>query len=958
VEFRILGALEVSHQGSTLSLGGPRHRRLLAVLLLSSDEVVSTGRLIEALWGDAVPKSAAAVVHVRVSELRAMLRAARPERNAGLLTRSGGYVLQVGADSVDAHRFERLAAAGAQDLDVGDYAGARAHLSEGLALWRGEALADVADEPFARAEAARLEELRLQALENRLEADLALGNHRALVGELETLVALHPLREHFWHQFMLALYRAGRQSEALRAYQVLRHLLADQLGIDPGAELQQLLAAILRQDQSLELPARVQRSPPTGNLPAPITSFVGRHGELVEICALLRSSRLVTLTGVGGAGKSRLAVEVAATCRSDFPDGTWLVELAALNQPGLVVHAVAAAFGVREHPNRPLIEVLVERLHTVGMLLVLDNCEHVVAEAAEMANQLLRRCPGLRILATSRERLGITGEVLRPVAGLGVPDSAAVGAGVIGRAEAVRLLVERATAVQPGFVLSEATAFAAAQICQRLDGLPLAIELAAARMNAFTVDQVAARLDDRFRLLSGGSRTALARHQTLRATVDWSYGHLGDDERRLFDRLGVFVGGFTLEAVESVCAEGLNAAVTDSLARLVDKSLVVVETSQTSGSRYRMLETLRAFAFERLEESGDTARLRDRHASHVVALIESAGADLHGAQQLVWLPRLEAEHGNIRAALDWSILRGDAVTAMRLAGSLYPLWDGHGHYREGRRWLRQVLAMDAAVPPAVKARVLDSAAGLAVVQGDLEQAAAAAEKAAALSRKAGDPAGEAHALQHLGLAAVYADDVDRAVGVLEEAVRGAREAADPWLVGFALLFLTTAALAEGDYRRTMTLSAECEAVLRPVGDPEGLAWTVLLRGAAAWRTHDLESAAVLVRKGLSGFNDLAHLWGTSLGLFLAAQLAAARGRHEQAISLLAVSGVIRDSVGAAVLPFVERWIETAVIEARAVLDAATFDRAWRAGQSMEIDAAVAHAMREIDLAERDSLVKG
>ena len=451
-------------------------------------------------------------------------------------------------------------------------------LREALALWRGPPLPDVADEPFAQAEIARLDALYLQALEDRLDADLAKGLHGDAIVELEACVAKHPLRERFWCQLMLAQYRAGRQGEALQTYQTVRALLIERLGVEPGKELRELHSAILGQDRALEPLTPVPGEPPN-NLPRQLATFIGRAWELTEIQELLQRGRLVTLVGVGGAGKSRLALEAATNSLLQFPDGTWLVELAALAQPGLVARTLASVLGVHEHPEWPLVDLVAEHLRTAKTLLVLDNCEHLLDEVAALAQRLLQSCSRLSILATSRERLGITGELLRPVSGLAVPEPDADDASEIGDADASRLLVERAAAVRPGFRLDHRTAAAVAQICRQLDGLPLAIELAAARVNALEVEQIASRLDDRFRLLDHGDRTALARHRTLRAVVDWSYGLLSSAERRLFDRAAVFIGGFTLVAAEAICAEPDGDAIANVISRLVDKSLILSEPS-------------------------------------------------------------------------------------------------------------------------------------------------------------------------------------------------------------------------------------------------------------------------------------------------------------------------------------------------------------------------------------------
>jgi predicted ATPase/DNA-binding SARP family transcriptional activator len=931
VEFRILGPVRALHAGVELRLGGPRHRRLLAVLLLRCGGIVSTGRLIDALWGDEPPRSASAMVHVRMSELRAALRPGGPE----LLTRDGGYLLRVEPEDVDAQRFERLVASGVEALANGAAARARDDLLAGLAFWRGPAVAEFADEPFARAEAGRLTELYVHAIEHRIAADLALGRHDDLVVELEKLVAEHPLRERFWGQLMLALYRSGRQGEALRAYDTVRDLIADQVGVDPGTDLRRLHAAMLGEDPDLDRP-RTPTGRPPGNLPAQLTSFVGRRRELGEVRALVRAHRLVTLTGVGGVGKSRLAVEVTAASEADFPGGTWLVELAALAQPGLVPSAIADALGIRERPHRTLMELIADRAG-VATLLVLDNCEHLVDEVSAAADRLLRRCPRLTVLATSRERLGITGETVWPVSGLDVPAPGVTALEAVGRADAVRLLVERAAAVRPGFTVTEATAGLIARICWRLDGLPLALELAAAGVPVWGVERIAARLDDPLSLLTRGNRSALPRHQTLRAAIDWSYGLLDAGQRRLFDRLAVFAGGFTPEAAEAVSEEPEAAEV---LAQLVDKSLVSVDPGD---GRYRMLESLRAYGFERLAESG-AAAMRDRHASHVLSMVVSARRALRGVGQPVWLRQVAAELGNIRAALEWSIERGDAATAVRLAGSLSSFWDWHGHYREGSRWLAAALALPAPVPPLVRARALESAAGLAVLQGDLGTAAAAAAEAAALTRRAGDRAGLARALTTCGLISIYADDLDQASDVLREALDVARLTDDRWPEAFALQCLGCAALSRGEYPSAARLLGECDAVMRALGDQDGVAGTQMLQALVAWRDGDSEAAAAGLRRAVAGYHSLGHRWGLSIGLLLAGELAAARGDAERGVSLLAASEALRESIGAAVMPFVKRWIDSALAEARAVLGQAVVDRAWQAGRAMPGERALAEAL--------------
>jgi len=949
MEYRILGPLEVFHGESPLQVGGPRHRKLLTVLLLYAGEVVSSEHLISALWGEEAPASAPAMLHVRISEVRSALRGGGADVGVGIVTQHAGYRLEVGIDALDSRRFERLAAAGHQALALGDNATASTKLRDALALWRGSPFAELADELSAQGEIARLEELRLQALEDRLEADLALGRHGDAVAELEALVAEHPLRERFWRQLMLAQYRAGRQGDALQTYQAVRALLVERLGVEPGSELRRLHAAILAQDRALELATPDPGEPPN-NLPRQVATFIGREWELAEIRELSHRARLVTLVGVGGAGKSRLALEAARNSLAEFTGGTWLVELAPIAQPGLVVQTVASVLGVREHPERPLADLVADHLKSAKAHLVLDNCEHLLDEVAALAHRLLRSCARISILATSRERLGITGELLRPVAGLAVPAPEANQASEVGDADASRLLVERAAAIRPGFRLDQSTAGAVAQICRQLDGLPLAIELAAARANALDVDQIAARLHDCFRLLDRGERTALPRHRTLRAVVDWSYELLSAAERRLFDRAAVFVGGFTLEAAEAVCAEPDEVAVPGLIARLVDKSLIVSEHVTAAGRRYRMLETLRVYGLERLQERGEVARLRDRHADYFLSLAEIAGEELRGPQQAAWVSRMEIEHGNVRGALQWFLDRGASVKAARMAGSLYPLWDLHGHYSEGRGWLARVLTTDEELPAGVRARALLGSATLAVIQGDLEHAAAACEEAGALCQQAGDPAGLAHALQYLGLGAIFADDLDGAAALLEESLSNARIASNGWLEAWALVFLAAVALGRGAYSEAANLASACEAVLLQVRDPECMAWALAGGALASLAAGDHAGAIAPLRAALEGFLDLGALWGLSLALYVSAQSAGVHGDQRSQVVLLGASEHLRISIGAGVLPFVAAGIDTAVVQARAVLGDEAFDRAWQTGQALPFDAAVAEAMRSLDAA--------
>ncbi|MER5789367.1 BTAD domain-containing putative transcriptional regulator [Streptomyces sp. NPDC001980] len=650
MRFGILGPLDVrTDDGTPLDPGGPRPRALLTLLLLDAGRSVSIQRLTDGLYGAEPPAGAANALQSQISRLRRRLAP-----HAEIEATATGYRVAVAPDTVDAHQFEVWSRAGRAALVAGDHGTAAARLREALALWRGPALPDL---PDAEAEAARLEELRLAAVQDRIEADLALGGGSELVPELRALLAGRPLSERLYGQLMRALHAAGRPAEALTVYEEARRTLADRLGADPSPELSALHLELLR-----------GVAPERPRLPVQLTRFVGREPELARIAAGLTASRLLTLTGPGGAGKTRLAIEAA----QQHP-GACFVELAPLTDGATIPYAVLAALGVREGLRSPAADTtdrLLAALEERELLLVLDNCEHLVEEAARLTALLLAACPGVRVLATSRESLGITGEVLVPVPPL-PPEPA------------VRLFLDRARAVRPGFDGHARVA----GICAALDGLPLAIELAAARLRTLTPDELADRLHDRFRLLSRGDRSKAPRHRTLRAVVEWSWGLLDEEERELARRLTVFSGGATLAAVEAVC--GLPYP-EDVLASLVEKSFVEV-----SEGRYRMLETIRAFAAESLPGPEDLA---DAHADYFLRLAEEAEPHLRGGGQLPWLARLAAEHADLDAALR-HLVRRDTGGALRLMGPLSWFWRLRGVHGERVATARELLATAGDAPP-------------------------------------------------------------------------------------------------------------------------------------------------------------------------------------------------------------------------------------------------------------------
>ncbi|MET7863982.1 BTAD domain-containing putative transcriptional regulator [Micromonospora taraxaci] len=684
MRFRILGPTQVLlADGREIPVGGPRLRALLVLLLLDAGRVVSADRLIDGLYGEHPPRGAANALQSQVSRLRQTL----PAEQNPIEFHPAGYRLVVDPEDVDAYRFERRAEAGRRALAGGDWPRAATMLREALELWRGPALADV---PGAPAQAARLDELRLAAIEDRVDADLAMGASAALVAELREFVVAHPLRERSRGQLMRALSALGRPAEALAEFEDARSTLAEQFGTDPSAELAAIHLAVLRGAES----GSTQRA-----LPSQLTTFVGRDEELKRVGDLLGERRLVTLIGPGGAGKTRLAIEAAGRQDGEVR----FVELAGLADGSDVPQAVLTALGLRDaglrapaEPGRQPTDRLVEALAQRRLLLVLDNCEHVIADAARLAARLLGACPALRVLATSREPLGLAGEALCPLSGLTVPPPGA-SARHADDCAAVRLFAQRAADVAPDFTITPANVDTVLRICRTLDGLPLAIELAAARLRALPVAEVAARLDDRVRLLSMGSRAASPRHRTLRAVVEWSWDLLDDAERRLARRLTVFAGGATLEATGQVC--GLPGGdFVEALTGLVDKSFV-----EMAGGRYRMLETVRAFCAERLADAGEADDQRRAHAAYFLEFAWTASDHLRRPEQLHWLRRLDAERDNLHAALRRATAAGDAADAAGMVAALAFYWWLRGMRGEGARLSADVLGLlGAEAPPGLR----------------------------------------------------------------------------------------------------------------------------------------------------------------------------------------------------------------------------------------------------------------
>ncbi|MFI6299623.1 BTAD domain-containing putative transcriptional regulator [Nonomuraea sp. NPDC050790] len=904
MRFEILGPAKVqAEDGREVALGGPRVRALLVLLALQAGRIVPAEQLVDDLYGASPPEGVSNALQSQVSRLRRALGKDVVEFHPA------GYRLAADPSQVDAHRFERLAADGRRALGAGDARGAAVLLREALDLWRGTPLSDA---PLAGAAATRLEELRLAAVEDRVQADLALGRHRDLVAELRQLIAAHPLRERLRAQLMRALYGSGRQAEALAAYEEGRRILDEELGVEPGAEMAAAHLAVLRADPAL---GGANEGVTRLGLRAPLTSFVGRAADLDRLGALLESARLVTLIGPGGAGKTRLATEAAERA----PGDVCFVELAPVTDASDLVRAVLAALGIRDAavagPGRPAPaprERLVAALADRKLLLVLDNCEHLVAAAAELADDLLAACPALRVLATSREALGITGESLVPVPPLRLPPPGARDALDY---PAVRLFADRAAAVRHDFTAGGADLDLIVGICRALDGLPLAIELAAARLRTLTLADVAERLGDRFRLLTRGSRTALPRHQTLRAVVDWSWDLLDADEQRLARRLTVFVGGGRVEAAERVYGDGPHPE--DVLTSLAEKSLV-----ELAGGRFRMLETIRAYGAERLEEAGEVEATFAAHAAYCLELAGEADARLRTRDQLPWLARLDEESDDLHAAIRWAAEAGEIATALRLVSLMACYWWMRGHRVISAQLARLVLGKLGETPP--EGLEEEYAACVLSASADGGSTADLAGRRERLVARMGDyrlpfrvefltmlmplftgppegyrPADVApppylrlspwtRALTSLGVAFVHHayDQLDEAAERFETALADFAAIGERWGCMLALAGLQDVRFERRDYAGAMALADQAMALSRELGADADAAENLCRRTDSVLRLGDLDAAqAGYVRaaeqaRRIGAPDTLA--WA-HLGL---GEVSALRGRPEQARAYL------------------------------------------------------------------------
>jgi predicted ATPase/DNA-binding SARP family transcriptional activator len=901
-QFRLLGPLTATIEGAPVEVGGEKRRALLAALLLRASEVVPRDELIDALWGEDPPDTARNTLQVYVSQLRKVLP-------GGLLeTMPSGYRLAVDASAVDVFEFESLAQAGRSALTIGDATGAAEMLRRALGLWRAAPV----DVP--QPEALRLDELRLTALEDRIDADLALARHAQLVGELEGLVAEHPLRERLRGQLMLALYRAGRQADALAVYQRARRTLVEELGIEPGESLRKLERAILEQDPSLNVhPAAIAR-----RIPKPATPLLGRERELETLADLVRqdTTRLLTLTGIGGLGKTRLALELVRRLAPEFQHGACVAALATVRDPGLVTRAILEALELPETTS-DVDEQLASTLQESELLLLADNFEQVLAAAPNIA-RLLDAAPRLKIVVTSRAPLRIAAE--REYAVPPLADD-----------EAAELFISRAQAANATFDLSEQNAAAVAELCARLEGLPLAIELAAARTKLLSPAALLTRLTNRLALLTGGRRDAPQHQQTLRMTLDWSYDLLEPGAQQLLAQLSVFSGGWTLEAAETICGATL-----EDLGALVDESLV-----RRRDERYSLLALVREYAHERL---GEDEELRRRHLAYFVALAEQAEPELSRGDQATWLARIEAELNNLREALGFALEQRDDKSALRLVVGIRRVWQIHGYLTEGREAIGAALALAPDEPSELRSQALNMAGILAGEQGQFDAARTSFEAALADARATGATRSISATLVNLGNLAFFGGDLDAARELYKESIEHFRSLDDLRGQALATENVGLMALTAGDIPEAVTWLTDAVELARAGGDDREIGAATRSLAAALIELGEADEAKLLLDESLRLAQDLGEQHGIAVSLETFAGLAATRGDAEQAARLFGASDAVRSAIGAQRQPdhqiLYERWLARTL----ARLDTNAYSNLYEDGRVLSADEASAVAV--------------
>jgi predicted ATPase/DNA-binding SARP family transcriptional activator/DNA-binding CsgD family transcriptional regulator len=928
---------------------------LVKLLALAPAHRLHREQAMELLWPELDSKAALNNLHHALHIARRTLQPSAGSASGYLRLRGENLALcPEGVVWVDVEAFEQAASTARHALEPQAYRAA-------IDLYSGELLPQDRYEGWAEERRAQLRGLYLSLL---LEVS-ALYEERKEFGEaieaLGRLVGEDPTREEA-HVGLMRLYALlGRRREALSQYERLRDTLIREFGVEPEeatVRLHEEIWAGTFPPAHSPLPVGFAPGEPPSpaetakhNLSLARTSFIGRERETLEVKRLLSMTRLLTLTGAGGCGKTRLALKVASELAGAYPDGAWLVELGMLSEGELVPQAVSSALGVREEPGRPLTETLKDTLRARQMLLVLDNCEHLIEGVVHLVDALLGTCPRLRVLATSRETLNVADEVNWVVPSLTVPDSRqkASTAEQLEGYESVRLFIERARQRDPAFVVTPRNGQAVVEVCRRLDGIPLAVELAAARVGVLSAEQISSRLDHPLKLLTAGGRSASPRHRTLRATLDWSHELLDEPERELFGQLSVFAGGLTLEAAEAVGAgSGIGEDdVLDLLSRLVDKSLVVAEAGAQGASRYRMLDPVRLYARERLEESGKAEEVRRRHASFFLALAEEAEPELRGPWQAAWVKKLEREQDNLRAAMAWLLgPSGELEEAARLGWALWLFWWVRGRFTEGRSWMEEALAKGSAMPAMARARALFVAGMMADGQADLRSAQPLIEEGLGLFRELGDKLGHACALGSAGLVEFGRGRNERGITLFEEAVDLFFEAGETFAAAFMLNFSAAVRLKEGSNARAKRLAEQALRVFREIGGKQGISVALYILAMVAQAEGDYERARRLLQEGIKPAAEVGDESNVAYCLQGLAALAASEGGVARAARLWGAAEALLESIEATAYAHApdHSLYQGQVSAARAELDEAAWQAAWAEGQAMTPEQAMEYAL--------------
>jgi non-specific serine/threonine protein kinase len=941
LEVRLLGKFEVRRDGRTIAITSRPAQSLFAYLILHAGTAHRREKLAGMLWPDSLEETAR-------DNLRHALWRVRKALEAGASTRFlKADDLSIGFQATADYWLDAAA------LEKTDETTAVDQLIAALSEYHGELLPGFYDEWVM------LEREHLYSIFEHQMARLMslLQEEKRWLDVLEwgeRWIKLGQKPEPAYRALMSAHAAKGDMSRVAAIYERCVKSLKE-FGIEPSEQTRALYERLRSGKETFEARSATvvtekRKEAPKTNLPVPLTSFVGREKEISEVVDLLKEKRLLTLTGSGGVGKTRLAIEASNRLVNEFEAGISWVDLVGLSDASLVPQAVARVADVREIPNQPVVEVLIDAFQAKQILFVLDNCEHLISACAELADRLLSGCQHLKILATSREPLDILGETIWPVPSLSLPDrQESLAAKTLHQFESIRLFVDRATSVQPKFSLGDQNASAVVQICNRLSGMPLAIELAAARVKMISVDEIARRLDDRFSLLTSGNRTALPRHQTLRATIDWSYDLLTEPEQILFRRLAVFAGGFKLEAAEVIAGRGEleHGEIFELLGRLVDKSLVIAEQSVlTEGTRFRLLETIRQYAHEKLEEKEGT-RIRDVHLEFFTDFVEEAEPHLELAEQGVWLDRLELEMDNIRAAIDWALASAQVTPALRLVAGLRRFWLIRNHDYEGFERMTAILGrLDALQPTSARLKALNAYFFMLWPHGRLIEAQALIDEALRLGTTLNDDWNTAFSLLWAGVSATEQADYSRAQSYLEQSIERWRKIGAKSYEAITLNFLGELGMFQNDFVKAESLFRSAAPQLREAKDHVFLAWTYRRLGQLGLKKQDLKQAEDFVRESLVHNWQIHDLRGTGASLAALAAVNIAQRKTARAVTLLAVVEAIIESTQIPPLLFDQQEYERNVSHMRSQLNSHAFGKAWSQGKRMVLEQAVDFALND------------